>query len=82
MRTELRNRLAWIAGLAVTLFAGAAFGQEAEIAVEEIVEEVETISAGDTAWMLTSTALVLMMTLPGLPSSTAAWFGARTSSRS
>ena len=25
-----------------------------------------TLSAGDTAWMLTSTALVLMMTIPGL----------------
>jgi ammonium transporter, Amt family len=26
----------------------------------------DTISAGDTAWMLTATALVLMMTIPGL----------------
>ena len=26
----------------------------------------DTLSAGDTAWMLTSTALVLMMTIPGL----------------
>src|SRR5216684_3430360 len=26
----------------------------------------DKISAGDTAWMLTSTALVLMMTIPGL----------------
>src|SRR5437879_13483402 len=25
-----------------------------------------TINSGDTAWMLTSTALVLMMTIPGL----------------
>ena len=29
-------------------------------------EEVATIDSGDTAWMLTSTALVLMMTIPGL----------------
>ncbi|MCB1486628.1 MAG: ammonium transporter, partial [Bauldia sp.] len=29
-------------------------------------EEVPTIDTGDTAWMLTSTALVLMMTIPGL----------------
>ena len=29
-------------------------------------EEVPTLNAGDTAWMLTSTALVLMMTIPGL----------------
>src|ERR1700685_325702 len=27
---------------------------------------VDKISAGDTAWMLTSTALVLMMSIPGL----------------
>ena len=26
----------------------------------------DTLSAGDTAWMLTSTVLVLMMTIPGL----------------
>jgi Amt family ammonium transporter len=29
-------------------------------------DEAPKISAGDTAWMLTSTALVLMMTIPGL----------------
>jgi len=40
----------------LTLFAaGAAFA-----------EDEPTLSAGDTAWMMTSTALVLMMTLPGL----------------
>ena len=27
---------------------------------------VDKINSGDTAWMLTSTALVLMMTIPGL----------------
>ncbi|WP_370690619.1 ammonium transporter [Parvibaculum sp.] len=32
------------------------------IAQEEVVE----LSAGDTAWMLTATALVLLMTIPGL----------------
>jgi hypothetical protein len=31
------------------------------------------INSGDTAWMLTSVALVLMMTVPGLPCSMAAW---------
>jgi len=39
----------------VWIAAGAAFAQEEA-----------TLSAGDTAWVLTSTALVLMMTLPGL----------------
>jgi Amt family ammonium transporter len=43
-----------IAGLMV-LTAGAAFAQDEP-----------TLSAGDTAWVMTSTALVLMMTLPGL----------------
>jgi hypothetical protein len=37
---------------------------------------------GHNAWMLTSTALVLMMTLPDWPCSTVAWFVARTSSPS
>src|SRR5580693_9985224 len=31
-----------------------------------ILVSTDTISAGDTAWMLTATALVLMMTIPGL----------------
>jgi len=33
---------------------------------EPILVGADKISAGDTAWMLTSTALVLMMTIPGL----------------
>jgi Amt family ammonium transporter len=33
---------------------------------EPVVIGADKISAGDTAWMLTSTALVLMMTIPGL----------------
>jgi Amt family ammonium transporter len=40
-------------GLLVLLGAGSAFAEDA-------------LSAGDTAWMMTSTALVLLMTLPGL----------------
>jgi ammonium transporter, Amt family len=34
--------------------------------VEPTLVDAATISAGDTAWMLTSTALVLLMTIPGL----------------
>ena len=45
-----------LAGLATLLCASAALAQEGE----------PTLSPGDTAWMLTSSALVLMMTLPGL----------------
>ncbi len=36
---------------------------------------------GDVAWMLISTALVLMMTIPGSRCSTAAWCAPRTCSR-
>jgi len=31
-----------------------------------LADEAPTLSAGDTAWMLTATALVLLMTIPGL----------------
>ena len=36
------------------------------IAVPAWAEEAATINSGDTAWMITATALVLFMTLPGL----------------
>jgi Amt family ammonium transporter len=36
------------------------------VPTEPFLMSVEKISAGDTAWMLTSTALVLMMAIPGL----------------
>jgi Amt family ammonium transporter len=62
MRTGLRSTLGGAIGLAVLLFAGTAFGQDVEVAVEEVAQ----IDSGDTAWMLMSSALVLMMTLPGL----------------
>ncbi len=62
---ELTSRIGRGLGLALPflllLGAGAAFGQD-------MVEAPATPVAdtGDTAWMLTATALVLMMTLPGL----------------
>ena len=43
-----------------------ALAQEAAEPVAEAAEEVAKIDTGDTAWMLTSTAIVLMMTIPGL----------------
>jgi ammonium transporter, Amt family len=36
------------------------------VALPGVAFAEETLSAGDTAWMLTATALVLMMTVPGL----------------
>ena len=59
-----------VAALAVLLFAklDPALAQEAGAAATEApaAPPAPTLSAGDTAWMLTSTALVLMMTIPGL----------------
>jgi Amt family ammonium transporter len=43
--------------------------EEATEAIEEVVEadeEPAQLDSGDTAWMLTATALVLLMTIPGL----------------
>jgi Amt family ammonium transporter len=54
--TRARSILAAAAWLAILLTAGTALGQDDEA----------TLSAGDTAWILTSSALVLLMTLPGL----------------
>ena len=44
----------------VSMLAGAGFAQEAATTTPP------RIDSGDTAWMLTSTALVLLMTIPGL----------------
>jgi ammonium transporter, Amt family len=60
------------AGLPVLLLAGAAWAQtaapgtNAAPAAAAAAEATAKIDTGDTAWMLTSTALVLMMTVPGL----------------
>jgi Amt family ammonium transporter len=43
-----------------------AFALLAATAGPALAEEVPAINSGDTAWMMTSTALVLFMTLPGL----------------
>jgi len=44
------------------------FAQDAPEAIAQAAEEAAapTLDTGDTAWMLTSTALVLLMTIPGL----------------
>ena len=42
------------------------FGVMTAIAVPSTAFAQDALDSGDTAWMLTSTALVLMMTIPGL----------------
>jgi Amt family ammonium transporter len=51
----------------LAVMAGA-FAQEATTIIEEaeVIAAEPTLDTGDTAWMLTSTALVLLMTIPGL----------------
>ena len=62
-------------GLGLMATATGAWAQEAAPAVAAVVEAVveaapaapaPTLSAGDTAWMLTSTMLVILMVIPGL----------------
>jgi Amt family ammonium transporter len=56
-------------GAAVLLFPGLAWAQDATTtapAAAPAAPPAPTLDSGDTAWMLASTALVLMMTIPGL----------------
>lgn len=60
-------------GLGLLATSAAGFAQEAATAAaaaapvaEAAAEAVPTLSAGDTAWMLTSTMLVILMVIPGL----------------
>ena len=66
----MKRLLAPVTGLSTFLLAGAAFAQTAAApgtaAAPAAAAAAATIDTGDTAWMLTSTALVLMMTVPGL----------------
>jgi ammonium transporter, Amt family len=59
----MRSRLRWglTALLPALLVAGQAFAADAPAP-----PKIPAVDTGDTAWMLASTALVLMMTVPGL----------------
>ena len=48
------------------LTASQGFAQETAEVIEVVTEAAPALDSGDTAWMLTATALVLMMTIPGL----------------
>jgi ammonium transporter, Amt family len=65
--TSIHLMRAGLLALLATVFAiEPSLAQEAAPAAEAAAEEAATLNSGDTAWMLTSTLLVLMMTLPGL----------------
>src|SRR5262245_31723040 len=53
------RRITYVATCGVLAVASSAWAEEAAAAAPKF-------DTGDTAWMLTSTALVLMMTIPGL----------------
>ncbi|HLF58571.1 MAG TPA: ammonium transporter [Alphaproteobacteria bacterium] len=55
-----------LAALPIVLLAVGASAQEAAPAAEAAAPPAPTLDRGDTAWMLASVALVLMMTIPGL----------------
>lgn len=63
-------RLLAVCALFMVVFAGplTVFAQDAPAAEESVAEADPgpAIDSGDTAWLLTSTALVLFMTIPGL----------------
>ena len=51
--------LAWCMVWPLSMYAGSVMAQE-------VLAPVAVLNSGDTAWMLTATALVLLMTIPGL----------------
>ena len=53
----IRHRLSWVAAAMLPLLL---------LATPALAEDPPKVDSGDTAWMLASTALVLMMTIPGL----------------
>ncbi len=60
MRSKMHIILGGCASLVGVLMAGIAGAQEAEVVRES------GLNSGDVAWILTSSAIVLMMTIPGL----------------
>jgi Amt family ammonium transporter len=68
MSTHMKFLFGVVAALAVLILAhiDPALAQEAAAEAAPAAPPPSPINTGDTAWMLTSTALVLMMTIPGL----------------
>jgi Amt family ammonium transporter len=60
------SKLVGSAALASLLVALPAIAQDAAPEAAAVVEEVASIDTGDTAWMIVSTLLVILMTIPGV----------------
>ena len=66
LKTSYRAGLVGLAALAIGLGLVDLALAQAPAAAPAAAPEAPKLDTGDTAWMLTSTALVLMMTIPGL----------------
>lgn len=70
MQALAQKALLTLAGVGSLMTPMLSWAEEAAEAVAEVAgeaaAEVATLSAGDTAWMLISSALVLLMIIPGL----------------
>ncbi|MDL2284345.1 ammonium transporter [Oxalobacter sp. OttesenSCG-928-P03] len=68
--TGLRWFLSGVGTVSAMVFSGLAMAQDGEEVTAGVVEVLNAapavLSAGDTAWMLTSTMLVILMIIPGL----------------
>src|SRR5689334_25080827 len=65
-RRNWRNRVLWAAAILSLWTVAAAAQQPTPETAAPAAAPATAINSGDTAWMLTSMALVLMMTIPGL----------------
>ncbi len=68
LNLDLKRVFASALGVGLMLLPALAMAQDAAAPAEAApaAPPAPTLNSGDTAWMLTSTALVLMMTIPGL----------------
>jgi Amt family ammonium transporter len=63
----IRKVISGVAGAGVALgFASTAFAQAALVKAPTAAQQLTMINKGDTTWLLVSSALVLMMSVPGL----------------
>jgi Amt family ammonium transporter len=66
MQTLKQKGLLAVAGIGALIAPAISWAEEAAAEVAEAAATVATINSGDTAWMLISSALVLLMIIPGL----------------